>query len=226
MIATPRNACAVNLRISDFYIKAELFIPLFFSNREFAVIRDGVMYRHLSFTSIESLRCFLVEKSPDHVYYSVAKYTYPNINDMGIKKSYWEGSDLPFDIDYDHLKMKTLKEAKKQSIKLISILKEDFGLSHLTYAFSGRRGYHVVCHDACIQKLENAERREIADYFQEFLPGRKNRKGEPVPNRKYVQIDAPVTCDFTRLIRLPGTIHGMSGHVCELLPLPKSMSSD
>ncbi len=225
MTATPLNACA----ISDYYMRCFIYEPPFFQNREFAFVlqktqhnNNPQMIRHFTFPNIEKLRAFLIEYHPAHCYYSSAKYQYPGIPDMPTKKKGWISSDLVFDIDKDKLKVPTLQEAKRQSLKLIRILRKNFGLEDLLWVFSGSRGYHVHCRDECIQKLGNPERREIADYFQEFLPGRKNRKGEPVPNRKYVQIDAPVTCDFTRLIRLPGTIHGMSGHVCELLPLPKS----
>lgn len=210
----------MNLRISDYYIKAQLYEPPYFIEREFAIITDGIMMRHFAFSSIQKLRAFLVERAPNHVYFSGAKYEIPDCNDMKLKKKQMLGADLLFDIDFDKLKVPTLQEAKKQSIKLIRILRKDFGFEDILWVFSGSRGYHVHIRDACVQKFKNPERREIADYFCEFLPGRKNRKGEPMRNSKHVQIDAPVTCDFTRLIRLPGTIHGGSGKLCELLPLP------
>lgn len=210
-----------NLKVSDYYIKANLYSPSQFINREFAIVKDGIMYRHLSFSNIGALRCFLVENAPLHVYFSSAKYEYPDIFIMEEKKKYWQGSDIVFDIDKDKLKVPTLQEAKRQSLKLIRILRRAFGLEDLLWVFSGSRGYHIHVRDLCIQQLGNAERREIADYFQEFLPGRKHKDSSPMENRKYVQLDTPITCDFTRLMRLPGTIHGGSGQMCVALPLPK-----
>lgn len=210
----------MNLRISDYYMKAQLYEPPYFEKREFAVQIDDKFIRHLAFPSLQKLRAVLVEIAPQHVYFSVTKYDAPDCDNMSIKKRGFLGADLSFDIDKDKLKVPTLAEAKRQSLKLVRILRRDFGLEDLLWVFSGSRGYHVHCMDEIIQKLTNPERREIADYFQEFLPGKKNRKGKPASNRKYVQIDAPVTCDFTRLMRLPGTIHGGSGKVCEVLPLP------
>ena len=204
------------MNFSDYYMRAAIYEPSFFENREFAVIRKGaMMWRHLSFKNIEKLRAFLIEYAPEHVYFSSAKYTYPEL-DMQTKRKYWMGSDLIFDIDYDKLKIQTLEEAKTQSLKLIKILQKDFGFEKLLYVFSGNRGYHVHVQDACIQKCGNAERREIADYFCETLPWKD--KGEEM-NDKYVGIDAPVTCDISRLIRLPGSIHGGSGRVCEIIPI-------
>jgi DNA primase small subunit len=202
------------VNIGDYYMRASLYTPPMFENREFAIIRKGAMiWRHLSFKNIDKLRAFLIEYAPEHVYFSSAKYTYPEL-DMQTKKKYWLGSDLIFDIDFDHLKVQTIEEAKKQSLKLIKILQKDFGFEKLLYIFSGNRGYHVHVQDACIQMCDNAARREIADYFCELLPWRDEEH-----NEKYVGIDAPVTCDVSRLIRLPGSIHGGSGKVCEIIPI-------
>lgn len=224
---TAAQPIVAGLALSDYYMTAPLYEPPFFQNREFAIIKkDLPMWRHLAFANVEKLRAFLIEHAPLHVYFSSAKYEYPAIEDMPTKKKYWLGSDLTFDIDNDHLKKKTLIEAKKQVLKLLSILIFDFGFQDLTLTFSGRRGYHVYVRDECIQKCGNAERREIADYFQEFYPGTekldehgKKIQGSSKKNPNYIGIDAQVTADFTRLIRLPGTIHGGSGLMCEIIQL-------
>lgn len=219
-IAQPIVANWCNL--STYYMRAPLFEPPFFQNREFGVVIKGEWHRYLQFDNLEKLRAYLIEKAPQHVYFSIAKYKYPDAEKANRE---WIGSDIAFDIDHDKLKNPTLQEAKKQSLKLIRILRRDFGLEDLLWVFSGSRGYHVHVRDLCIQQLMNPERREIADCFQEFLPGRKHKDGSPILNRKHVQIDAPVTCDYTRLMRLPGTIHGGSGLVCEVLPLPDTKLS-
>ncbi len=203
------------MNISDFYMTAPLYSPPFFENREFGIFKNGQVIRHLAFVNVEKLRAFLIEHHPDHVYFSSAKYEIPDWGDMVKKKTTWIGSDLVFDIDFDHLKKKTISEAKRQSLKLISILRFDFGLQDLMLTFSGNRGYHVHCRDSCIQSLNNAARHEIADYFKETY----EPQGKIKPNPNYVGIDAQVTADFTRLIRLPGSLHGGSGKMCEIIPL-------
>lgn len=204
------------MNISDFYMTTALYEPPFFLNREFAIIkRDLSMWRHLSFANVNKLRAFLIEHAPLHTYFSCAKYEYPEL-DMQAKKKYFLGADLVFDIDFDKLKVQTLNEAHRQTVKLKRILQKDFGFEDMMIVFSGKRGYHIHVRDACIQKCDNAARREIADYFCEFMPGKEKEK---IENEKYIEIDTPVTCDVSRLIRLPGSLHGGSMKVCEIVQI-------
>lgn len=192
------------MRISDFYMKAPLYEPPDFVNREFGFRKNGEkMVRHKAFSSVQKLRTFLIETAPDHVYFSSSKYADPAAYPMEVKKKSWIGSDLIFDIDYDHLKIPTLREAKKQSEKLMLILKDDLGFRKLLYVDSGSRGFHVHVHDECVQKLGNPERREIADFFGHY----KTRRGRKIINSNWVEIDTVVTTDFTRLIRLLGSLN-------------------
>ncbi len=55
------------------------------------------MFRHKAFASIQKLRTFLIEASPDQVYFSSAKYEDPAIYPMEGKRKGWKGSDLIFD---------------------------------------------------------------------------------------------------------------------------------
>lgn len=175
-------------------------------NREFGfrfASEPGKMVRHRSFKSMQKLRAFLIETAPDHVYFSSSKYEDPAAYPMEDKKKGWLGSDLVFDLDYDHLKKPTLKEARKQSEKLLVILEDQLGFKEILYVDSGSRGYHLHVQDDCVQKLDNAERREIADFFDHY----KTRRGRKVINPNWVEIDTVVTTDFTRLIRLPGSMN-------------------
>jgi len=191
------------MRISDYYMKASLYEPPDIMNREFGFRKNGEkIVRHKAFSSIQKLRTFLIETAPDHVYFSSSKYADPAAYPMEDKKKSWIGSDLVFDIDYDHLKRPTLREAKKQSEKLMLILKDDLGFKKLLYVDSGSRGFHVHVNDKCVQKLGNPERREIADFFGHY----KTRRGRKIINPNWVEIDTVVTTDFTRLIRLPGSL--------------------
>lgn len=192
------------MSISDYYMTAPLSEPPFFQNREFGFRKNGdKMVRHRAFSSLQKLRIFLIETSPDHVYFSSSKYADPAAYPMEDKKKGWQGSDLVFDLDYDHLKRPTLREAKKQSEKLLVILKDRLGFKDILYVDSGSRGFHVHVHDECVQKLDNAERREIADFFGHY----KTKRGRKIINPNWVEIDTVVTTDFTRLIRLPGSLN-------------------
>jgi len=190
--------------ISDYYWHAPLYEPPDFTSREFGFRKNGEkMVRHRAFSSVQKLRTYLIETAPDHVYFSSSKYKDPAAYPMEDKKKGWEGADLIFDIDFDHLEKPTLREAKKQSEKLLMILEERLGFKDILYVDSGSRGYHIHVYDKCVQKLDNAERREIADFFSHY----KMRRSMKVINPNWVEIDTVVTTDFTRLIRLPESLN-------------------
>ena len=108
------------MRIGDYYMTALLYEPPDFTSREFGFRKNGEkMVRHKAFSSVLKLRTFLIETAPDHVYFSSSKYADPAAYPMEDKKKSWIGSDLVFDIACDHLKRPTLREAKKQSEKLL-----------------------------------------------------------------------------------------------------------
>lgn len=59
-----------------------------------------------------------------------------------------------------------LEASKVEAIKLIDILRDDFGFSSemLTVAFSGHRGYHIHVESDSIRDLNSMARKEIVDY--------------------------------------------------------------
>lgn len=196
------------MSISDYYWHAPLYEPVDFTNREFGFRKNGEnMVRHRAFPSINKLRTFLIETAPDHVFFSSSKYADPAAYPMEDKKKGWLGADLVFDIDYDHLKKPTLKEAEKQSKKLLKILEGDLGFKKMLYVDSGSRRFHIHVHDECVQKLGSPERREIADYFGHY----KIKGGRKIINPNWVEIDTPITTDVVRLIRLPGSLNVKEG---------------
>jgi DNA primase small subunit len=192
--------------ISDFYWHAPLYEPPDFTSREFGFRKNGEkMVRHKAFSSVQKLRTYLIETAPDHVYFSSSKYKDPAAYPMEDKKKGWEGANLIFDIDFDHLYKPTLREAKKQSEKLLVILEDQLGFKDILYVDSGSRGYHVHVFDKCMQKLDTSERREIADFFGHYII--KPKYGRKVINPNWVGIDIPITTDIVRLIRLPGSLN-------------------
>src|SRR5699024_5111895 len=110
---------------------------------------------------------------PRHVYFSAGRYDDPAANAMDEKG--WQGSDLVFDLDADHLPTVELGEdsygemlakCKKALLRLLDFLENDFGFRDLTIVFSGGRGYHVHIRDPGVQALESDARREIVDYVR------------------------------------------------------------
>jgi DNA primase small subunit len=108
---------------------------------------------------------------PRHLYHSAACYQRPGAPTM--KEKLWQGADLIFDLDADHLRnapksyAEMLSLVKKETQKLLGFLTADFGFSEdrMNVVFSGGRGYHIHVRDPRIFSLGGDERREIVDYL-------------------------------------------------------------
>ncbi len=171
-----RTKSYLRKRFGDYYHSCELPMPHDFKRREWGFIffdelPEVVMRRHKSFSSEGEAIEYLRGMVPAHVYHSAAYYQFPGAGTMKEKK--WEGADLIFDLDADHLPQKVtsyaqmLANVKSETDKLLDFLLEDFGFGEDTIrvAFSGGRGYHIHVHDPRVLTLESAQRREIVDYL-------------------------------------------------------------
>ncbi|MEM3695302.1 MAG: DNA primase small subunit PriS [Candidatus Bathyarchaeia archaeon] len=78
-----------------------------------------------------------------------------------------------------------LDSAKKETIKLLEMLEQDFGFSEseIYTFFSGHRGYHVHVESDAVKTLDAMERKEIVDYvtalglnIESILAERSSRK--------------------------------------------------
>ncbi len=205
--------------------------PVSFAQREFAFLlfREKIMVRHKGFPSPKALSSFLKERVPSDVYHSCAYYEYP---EEEMDKKGWQGSDLVFDIDADHIptscnkihdewtcsnsqcgfsgkgttpencpicegvKFETktwpcdlcLGSAKEETVKLLGILKDDFGFSdrEVHVFFSGHRGYHVHVENEAAKTLDAVARKEIVDYISGigltlFRKMEREEKNKPAP---------------------------------------------
>ncbi len=171
-----RTKSYLRKRFGDYYQTSELPLPHDFKRREWGFIffdelPEVVMRRHKAFSSEGEAIEYLRGMVPAHVYHSAAYYQFPGAGTMKEKK--WEGADLIFDLDADHLPQKAksyagmLANVKGETGKLLDFLLEDFGFDeeNIRVAFSGGRGYHIHVHDPRVLTLESAERREIVDYI-------------------------------------------------------------
>ncbi len=173
------NALTRNFLISKFreyYLEASLDVPPSLEAREwgFILFDDSGMRRHRSFFGRGELADYVRSMVPAHVYHSAAYYQRPGAPTM--KEKIWQGADLIFDLDADHLRKapksygEMLTMVKKETQKLLGFLTADFGFAEksIDVAFSGGRGYHIHIRDPRILVLGSDERREIVD----FLAGR------------------------------------------------------
>lgn len=170
------NALTWNFLVSKFreyYIESSLEAPPGFESREwgFLFFDDSGMRRHKSFFSRGELVDYVRAMVPRHVYHSAAYYQRPGAPTM--KEKIWQGADLIFDLDADHLRNapksygEMLELVKKETLKLLGFLTADFGFSEnvISVAFSGGRGYHIHIRDPRIFTLGGDERREVVDYL-------------------------------------------------------------
>lgn len=170
------NALTQNLLVSRFrsyYLESSLEPPPGLDSREwgFLFFDDSGMRRHKSFFSRGELVDYVRAMVPRHVYHSAAYYQRPGAPTM--KEKIWNGADLIFDLDADHLRnaprsyAEMLAMVKKETEKLLTFLLSDFGFSQsrIAMAFSGGRGYHIHVRDQRILAMGSDERREMVDYL-------------------------------------------------------------
>lgn len=88
----------------EYYQKDPLHIqtPAYLQRREFGFLLFGgkIMLRHKSFRTAEDLKSSLKATVPSDVYYSSAYYERPEAE---MEEKGWQGADLVFDIDADHI---------------------------------------------------------------------------------------------------------------------------
>ncbi|MDI6889055.1 MAG: DNA primase catalytic subunit PriS [Methanocellales archaeon] len=163
-------------KFREYYSGASIQLPPQLEKREWGLIffdesyPDIVMRRHKSFANEGEIVDYIRSMVPAHAFHSSAYYFNPAAPTMKEKK--WQGADLIFDLDADHLKIKwttygeMLRKVKDETLKLISFLTDDFGFDEncIEVVFSGGRGYHIHVRDPEIIGLGSPERREIVDY--------------------------------------------------------------
>lgn len=130
--------------------------------------------RHNAYESIEALRKDLAESVPDSVFYSTARYLNPSANaGAGKASETWKqkdrkSTDLTFDLDFDHVKghsdmtyVEQIDTIAKHTLRLISILEQQYGVKEYQVTFSGRRGFHVRVTDEAYTFLTKSQRKQI-----------------------------------------------------------------
>ena len=166
----------LKFKFQKYYQNAKISFPPDYTSREwgfipFDLLPQIVMKRHKSFYSKKDVADFLHAEVPAHVYHSVAYYKDPGAPKMNEK--HWLKADLIFDLDADHLPnardsyVDMLNHVKKESIKLLDFLQNDFGFleKEIKIIFSGGRGYHFHITNEEILTVDSHGRREIIDYI-------------------------------------------------------------
>jgi len=156
---------------------------------------------------------------PKHIFYSVLRWLDPKNIGPKYVRAYCLGGPLLFDIDVINVfscNEDALDEAKRQTLALADFISDELGYTDFLFVFTGRRGFHVYVQDF-----------DMMDFVHDFNPLHREKYERSV--RKYIaelvlkqgfKIDAQVTCDTRRVVRLPNTLHGGTG--LQALPLSRS----
>jgi len=163
-------------RFARYYRSRRIDPPPRFARREFAWFPFGSessMRRHVAWGSADEFQRFVQREVPRHLYYSTAYYRVPQHPKMAEKE--WQGADLIFDLDADHLRgagersyAEQLEQVKVGLLRLLDdFLWADFGIdpAETEITFSGGRGYHVKVRSEGLLTLSSPERRDLVDYL-------------------------------------------------------------
>ena len=163
-------------RFGQYYRTSPLWSPPRVKSREWMFIPFGGAppLRHKSFSGVEQVRTFLSERAMHSVFYSTAYWKRPF--EMKMADKLWQGADLIFDLDGDHLPGVTdrdfpgmLDVIRDQAHALWNdFLEPEFGFKRefLQVTFSGHRGFHLHYRDPSLFHLDSEARRELVSHIR------------------------------------------------------------
>ncbi len=208
----------------EYYRTAPLWLPPRASQRQFRFVvfrgaREAFRKIPDRVRDTETLRRWLVRLAPLHVYFSTATWLDPQhvgprrLKGPGYPRAYnvYLSSELYFDIDMPG----DLRAAKQEVARIAAHLRAAWGFQDLKVAYSGSKGFHIHVGDFDLRRLgkrvplDPAEREAAAQEAKAVIV-------TDVLERGYA-VDVDTTLDTRRILRLPGTIHGGTGRLCEFV---------
>ena len=163
-------------RFGQYYQNASLWSPPRIKTREWMFIPFGGAppLRHKSFSDVGQVKSFLSQRAMHSCFYSTAYWRRPY--ELKMADKLWQGADLIFDLDGDHLPGVTdrdfpgmLEVIQDQAWALWNdFLEPEFGFSedHLQVTFSGHRGFHLHYRDPRLFHLDSEARRELVSHIR------------------------------------------------------------
>ena len=163
-------------RFGQYYRTSTYWRPPRMPKREWMFIPFGGAppLRHKSFRSENELRQFLSERAMHSCFYSTAYWKKPY--ELKMDDKVWQGADLIFDLDGDHLPGVTdrdfpamLNVIQEQAHGLWNdFLQPEFGFDEqfLQVTFSGHRGFHLHYRDPSLFHLDPEARRELVSHIR------------------------------------------------------------
>jgi DNA primase small subunit len=163
-------------KFQQYYQHSRLWTPPRIEQREWMFIPFGGAppLRHIGFHRIQDVRQFVSTKTMHSCFYSTAYWNKPNETKMIDKE--WQGADLIFDLDGDHLPgisdndfPAMIDIIQEQAWSLWNdFLQPEFGFSEefLQVTFSGHRGFHLHYRDPSFHHIDSEARREMVSHIR------------------------------------------------------------
>ncbi len=163
-------------RFGQYYQNTSLWSPPRIKTREWMFIPFGGAppLRHKSFSDVNQVQSFLSQRAMHSCFYSTAYWRRPC--ELKMADKLWQGADLIFDLDGDHLPGVTdrdfpgmLDVIRDQAHSLWNdFLQPEFGFdeSFLQVTFSGHRGFHLHYRDPSLFHLDSEARRELVSHIR------------------------------------------------------------
>jgi DNA primase catalytic subunit len=167
---------------------------------------DKIIYRKVKnvIRNKEEIQKILTRWIPKNVFYTPTQWLDPVNLRKGTDSAVSDvllSCPLYFDIDSNSIKRSILL-----SKKLIDIIFKEYSKKPDQIIFSGRRGFHIYYwdwEDIDFNILNPAKRIEKFSQTRERIIKDLHSKN--------VEVDSTVTSDPWRILRLPGTLHGVTG---------------
>jgi len=185
------------------------------SHRHFRILLPRGTFLKLQdrIRSEEVFRRWLVRYRPSDVYYSTSCWLVPE--NLGrrertpLSDNIFLSSDIVFDIDRTPFSTKNLELARWDTLRLLAFC-DDNRLAVKYIAFSGSKGFHVICADP--RRYDDP-----SPFVREDMAKAARREIIARVLTEEIAIDTKITVDTRRIIRVPGTINSKSGYVCTVL---------
>lgn len=185
------------------------------SHRHFRILLPRGTFLKLQdrIRSTEILQQWLIRYRPSDVYYSTSCWLSPeNIGrreKTPLSSNIFLSSDIVFDIDRSPFTCENIEHARLDTLDLVSFC-ADQNLPIKYIAFSGSKGFHVVCKDLNVyHSPDPLTREDMAKSVRKNIIGTIQAEG--------INIDPKITADTRRIIRVPGTINSKTGYACTVL---------
>jgi hypothetical protein len=156
---------------------------------------------------------WLVRYRPSDVYYSTSCWLVPaslgRRERTPLSDNIFLASDIVFDLDRAPFSVQNLELARRDTLRLLAFCDTN-RLAVKYIAFSGSKGFHVVCADS--RRYDDPSplvREDMAKAVRKEIVGRVLAADIP--------IDTRITGDTRRIIRVPGTINSKTGYVCTVI---------